>query len=60
MRKMFVIRLSIPKKMLRFGLAGEEQWILGKEHRASREEDVSSFKCNKHVTPFRDLHTPSK
>jgi len=33
MRKMFVIiRVSIPKKVLRFGLVGVEQWVLEKEH----------------------------
>ena len=30
MRKMFVLRVSIPKNMLRFGLVGVQQWILGK------------------------------
>jgi len=32
MRKMLVIWVSVPKKMLGFGLAGVEQWVLGKEH----------------------------
>jgi hypothetical protein len=37
MRKMFVIRVSFPKKMLRFGLAGVEQWVLEKEHMSKQE-----------------------